>query len=276
MNTTPAKDAGILHRILTRKHLEVKRQKEAVSLQTLLAIGHERMERPTRSMRKALEQSPSGLIAEFKRKSPSKGWLSPSAQVTDLIPAYEHAGATACSILTDGDDFGGSLRDLQTARRLTTLPLLRKDFIIDEYQLYQSRVIGADAILLIAAALSTDDCATLAATARKLGLEVLLEIHNEEELQYLNPHIDMLGVNNRSLDTFQTNIDASLHLARHLAETLPEKNRPLTLSESGISRPEEVNRLRRAGYRGFLIGETWMRSPQPGQTLEQFIGGLQP
>ena len=148
----------ILQDIIANKRIEVARQKQAVSLQTLLALGSDRMERDTRSMRAALESSPSGIIAEFKRKSPSKGWLHPGANIADVVPAYEAGGASACSILTDGDFFGGSLGDLQKARKLVDLPLLRKDFIIDTYQLFQARVIGADAVLLIAAALTEEEC----------------------------------------------------------------------------------------------------------------------
>ena len=187
----------ILQDIIANKRIEVARQKQAVSLQTLLALGSDRMERDTRSMRAALESSPSGIIAEFKRKSPSKGWLHPGANIADVVPAYEAGGASACSILTDGDFFGGSLGDLQKARKLVDLPLLRKDFIIDTYQLFQARVIGADAVLLIAAALTEEECRVLAETAHSLQLEVLLEVHSEDELKYLNADIDMLGVNNR-------------------------------------------------------------------------------
>ena len=170
----------ILQDIIANKRIEVARQKQAVSLQTLLALGSDRMERDTRSMRAALESSPSGIIAEFKRKSPSKGWLHPDANIADVVPAYEAGGASACSILTDGDFFGGSLGDLQKARKLVDLPLLRKDFIIDTYQLFQARVMGADAVLLIAAALTEEECRVLAETAHSLQLEVLLEVHSED------------------------------------------------------------------------------------------------
>jgi indole-3-glycerol phosphate synthase len=208
--------AGILREIVANKRLEVERQKKAVSLQTLLAMGSERFDRPVLSMRKALAASPSGIIAEFKRKSPSKGWLFPDAKVEDIVPAYSKAGAAACSILTDEKFFGGSFRDLQSARKQVNIPLLRKDFIIDEYQLFQSRALGADAVLLIAAALTESDCLSLAETAHSLDLEVLLEIHSEAELSYLNPHIDMLGINNRRLDTFHTDVATSFRLAEQI------------------------------------------------------------
>jgi indole-3-glycerol phosphate synthase len=259
--------------ILANKRLEVERQKKAVGLQTLLAMGHERMERPTRSMRNALAKSPSGIIAEFKRKSPSKGWIFPGASAEEVIPAYEQAGASACSVLTDGDFFGGSLRDLQTARGKVSIPLLRKDFIIDEYQLFQARVMGADAILLIAAALTEESCASLAATAHALHLEVLLEIHSEAELSFLNPDIDMLGVNNRNLNTFQTEVENSFRMAEKL-QSVQGKRPPLLVSESGISGAEVVNRLRQVGFQGFLIGETFMKTRTPGESLANFISGL--
>lgn len=259
----------ILQDIIANKRIEVARQKHAVSLQTLLALGSDRMERDTLSMRAALQASPSGIIAEFKRKSPSKGWMHPGADVAEILPAYEAGGASACSILTDGDFFGGSLSDLQKARKLVNLPLLRKDFIIDTYQLFQARVMGADAILLIAAALTQEECRILAETAHSLQLEVLLEVHSEEELGHLNADIDMLGVNNRNLGTFHTDVENSFKLI-----DMMRGFSPLLVSESGISQTDTVSRLREAGFRGFLIGETFMKTERPGDTLAKFIGGL--
>lgn len=259
----------ILQDIIANKRLEVARQKHAVSLQTLLSLGSDRMERDTRSMRAALQASPSGIIAEFKRKSPSKGWMYPGADVAEILPAYEAGGASACSILTDGDFFGGSLSDLQKARKLVNLPLLRKDFIIDTYQLFQARVMGADAVLLIAAALTQEECRVLAETAHSLQLEVLLEVHGEEELGHLNADIDMLGVNNRNLGTFHTDVENSFKLIDKMRGFSP-----LLVSESGISQTDTVRLLREAGFRGFLIGETFMKTERPGDTLAKFIGGL--
>ena len=233
----------ILQNIIANKRIEVARQKQAVSLQTLLALGSDRMERDTRSMRAALESSPSGIISEFKRKSPSKGWLHPGANIADVVPAYEAGGASACSILTDGDFFGGSLGDLQKARKLVDLPLLRKDFIIDTYQLFQARVMGADAVLLIAAALTEEECRVLAETAHSLQLEVLLEVHSEDELKYLNADIDMLGVNNRNLGTFHTDVNNSFKLVDKMRGFSP-----LLVSESGISETDTVRRLRRGRF----------------------------
>lgn len=265
----------ILQDIIANKRIEVDRQKQAVRLQTLLALGGERLERTTYSMRASLAASSSGIISEFKRKSPSKGWLHPDAAIAEIVPVYKEAGASACSILTDSQFFGGSLGDLCLARKLVDIPLLRKDFIIDEYQLYQARVMGADAVLLIAACLTPDQCLELAELAHTLQLETLLEIHSEAELEYLNPHIDMLGVNNRNLGTFHTDVANSFRLAEKMQEIVKEKDlAPLLVSESGISSTETVSQLREAGFRGFLIGETFMITGQPGDTLSAFIGGL--
>lgn len=275
----------ILQTIIAHKRIEVERQKAAVPLATLLGLGSDRLERNPISMRKALAASPSGIIAEFKRKSPSKGWLHPGADVADIVRAYERGGAAACSILTDPDFFGGSLGDLQRARKRVALPLLRKDFIIDPYQLFQARVMGADAVLLIAAALAQEDCRRLAETAHRLQLEVLLEIHTEEELAYVNEHIDMLGVNNRNLGSFHTDVANSFRLAealkKEVGNTLPDtkepgcradtKAAPLFVSESGLSEGTALRQLREAGFQGFLIGETFMKTKQPGETLAAFI-----
>lgn len=265
----------ILQDIIANKRIEVERQKQAVRLQTLLGMGGERLEHPARSMRAALAASSSGIIAEFKRKSPSKGWLHPDAAIADVLPAYEKGGASACSVLTDSNFFGGSLGDLCKARSLVGLPLLRKDFIIDEYQLYQARVMGADAVLLIAACLTPEQCLMFAELAHTLNMEVLLEIHSKEELDHLNPFVDMLGVNNRNLGTFHTDVENSFRLAKAMQTVARERNlSPLLVSESGISTTTTVSKLREAGFRGFLIGETFMKTDVPGDTLAQFIGRL--
>lgn len=254
----------ILSEIIANKRFEVDLQKQAISIEQLTeGLGDERIS--GRSMKQALASSASGIIAEFKRRSPSKGWIRENADPAEIIPAYDAAGASALSILTDEKFFGGSLKDIRTARPLTPLPILRKDFIIDEYQLYQAKIVGADAILLIAAALEADKCRTLAEKAHELGLEVLLEIHSAEELAYIHPEIDMVGVNNRNLGTFYTDIENSFRLA----ERLPQNT--LLVSESGISDPETVKRLRMAGFRGFLIGETFMKTEVPGNALREFI-----
>jgi indole-3-glycerol phosphate synthase len=223
-------------------------------------------------MRRALEASPTGIIAEFKRRSPSKGWLSPDAKVCDIVPAYGRAGASACSILTDSCFFGGACSDLSRVRHQVSLPLLRKDFVIDAYQLYQARVLGADAVLLIAAILTGNECERFAAIARQLGMEVLLEVHSESELSHLNENVDMLGVNNRHLGTFHTDVNNSFRMIRPVKSRAG--NAPLLVSESGIPDACTVRKLRDAGFQGFLIGETFMKTADPAGALAEFIREL--
>ena len=216
-------------------------------------------------MKQAIASSPTGIIAEFKRRSPSKGWIKENARPEEIVPAYAASGASAVSILTDEIFFGGTLRDIRTVRPLINLPILRKDFIIDEYQLYQARIVGADAVLLIAAALEQTQCRALADKAHELSLEVLLEIHNTDELPYIYKDIDMVGINNRNLGSFHTDVANSFRLA----EQLPQDT--ILVSESGISQPVTVSKLHDAGFRGFLIGETFMRTEKPAETLKEFI-----
>jgi indole-3-glycerol phosphate synthase len=219
-------------------------------------------------LKEALENSASGIIAEFKRKSPSKGWIHPDAEAAVVCSAYESSGASGISVLTDEDFFGGTTQDLSLVREGVQLPLLRKDFILDEYQLYQSKALGADLILLIAAALTPARTRSLAAKARQLGLEVLLEIHSLNELDHINEHIDILGVNNRRLQSFETDLQLSFELAGYLPEQV------LKISESGLSAPADVLALRQAGYKGFLMGEAFMKTADPGKALSDFIKQL--
>ena len=282
----------ILSEITDHKRIEVELQKQAVSPEQLREQVRDLMENspaPRRSMKRALASSPAGIIAEFKRRSPSKGWIYETAKADEIPAAYEAAGASAISILTDEKFFGGSLRDIRTARPLVDIPILRKDFIIDEYQLLQAHIAGADAVLLIAACLTQEECADLTAQAHALGLEVLLEIHSPRELAYISKDVDMVGVNNRNLGTFVTDVENSFRIAGQLRQTIagvrnipdaqdssdPPRNLPLLVSESGISHPETICRLRTAGFRGFLIGETFMKTPQPGDALKGFIQGIE-
>lgn len=282
----------ILSEITDHKRIEVELQKQAVSPEQLREQVRDLMENspaPRRSMKRALASSPAGIIAEFKRRSPSKGWIYETAKADEIPAAYEAAGASAISILTDEKFFGGSLRDIRTARPLVDIPILRKDFIIDEYQLLQTRIAGADAVLLIAACLTQEECADLTARAHALGLEVLLEIHSPRELAYISKDVDMVGVNNRNLGTFVTDVENSFRIAGQLRQTIADarnvpdaqdssdtpRNLPLLVSESGISHPETICRLRTAGFRGFLIGETFMKTPQPGDALKGFIQGIE-
>lgn len=271
----------ILSEIVEHKRVEVELQKQAVSPEQLreqVRILTENGQAPRRSMKQALAASPTGIIAEFKRRSPSKGWIYEAAPVGEIPAAYETAGAAALSILTDEKFFGGSLRDIRTARPLVGIPILRKDFIIDEYQLLQARIVGADAVLLIAACLTPEECTALTAQAHALGLEVLLEIHSPSELAYISKEVDMVGVNNRNLGTFVTDIENSFRIAEQLRQAVADTQEaadapdlPLLVSESGISHPETIRSLRTAGFHGFLIGETFMKTGCPGDTLKDFI-----
>ncbi|MFY0592514.1 indole-3-glycerol phosphate synthase TrpC [Roseivirga sp.] len=216
-----------------------------------------------------LREDMSGIIAEFKRKSPSKGVINSHAKVEKTTIGYMQAGASALSVLTDKEFFGGTSEDLSTARKFNFCPVLRKDFIIDEYQLVEAKSIGADAILLIAAALEPQKLKSLAAFAKGLGLEVLMEVHNKEELDNnLNEHLDIVGVNNRNLKTFDVSIDISKELSAHIPDDF------VKISESGISNPETILDLRTYGYKGFLIGETFMKTARPEVTAREFIKGL--
>ena len=221
------------------------------------------------SLREALLQSETGIIAEFKRKSPSKGWIKEEGRA-DIIPlSYQQNGAAAISILTDEHYFGGHDDFIRMARKSgVTIPVLYKNFVIDETQLYAAALCGASAVLLIAACLSKQECKTLLHSAHELGLEVLLEIHDERELEYAELQPDLCGINNRNLGSFVTDVQNSFRLA----ELLPKD--AVKVSESGISNPETVKALRQAGFRGFLIGENFMKTPNPGQSLADFISHL--
>ena len=274
----------ILSEIIAHKRTEVELQKQSVSPEQLREQVQKLMESssvPRHSMRQALASSPTGIIAEFKRRSPSKGWIYETAKAEEIPAAYETAGASALSILTDEKFFGGSLRDISTARPLVDIPILRKDFIIDEYQLLQARIVGARSVFLFAACLTQKECTTLTTQAHALGLEVLLEIHNPSELPYINKEVDMLGVNNRNLGTFVTDVKNSFRIARQLQQAIGSKkgasdvrNMPILVSESGISHLETIRSLRAAGFRGFLIGEAFMKTDHPGDTLKDFISPI--
>ena len=242
----------ILHDIIAHKRLEM----EAL-----------RSNKP--SLRQALLASETGIIAEFKRKSPSKGWIKEDGRADEIPLAYQQAGAAAVSILTDSHYFGGCDDFIRTARLSgVTLPILYKNFVIDELQLMQAVLCGASAVLLIAACLTRQECRELIRKAHDLGLEVLLEMHGEEELDYADLSPDLLGINNRHLGSFVTDVENSFRLA----ERLPKE--AVKVSESGISNPAVVRALREVGYRGFLIGENFMRAASPGDSLRQFIAQL--
>lgn len=229
----------------------------------------ERMRQKKVSMREALLASPTGIIAEFKRRSPSKGWIKEEGKACEIPLSYQQNGAAALSILTDKQYFGGHDRFIMEARQTgVTIPVLYKNFVIDEMQLYEALLCGASAVLLIAACLTKEKLRTLLTEAHELGLEVLLEMHDERELEYAELNPDLCGINNRHLGSFITNVETSYRLA----EKLPRE--AVKVSESGISNPQTVRELREAGFRGFLIGETFMREPQPGLALKEFIAKI--
>ena len=266
----------ILTEIVAHKRKEVAAHKLVVPTEGLRELI-ETLPPSPRSMKASLAASSTGIISEFKRKSPSKGWIHQDARPSEVIPAYWGGGASALSILTDERFFGGTLKDIKAVRPLIQLPILRKDFIIDEHQLYEARLAGADAVLLIAACLSIDECCELAGIAHTIGLEVLLEVHSEEELPYICCKPDMLGVNNRHLGSFVTNVQNSFRMAEALKQTVKDvADAPLLISESGISKPEIVLQLREVGYQGFLMGEAFMKELLPGMALKRFISALQP
>lgn len=258
--------SNILDKIIANKKIEVERQKAEFSMLEL-----EKKIADTSSpysFKQALESSSTGIIAEFKRRSPSRDWIFKDAKIEEIIPFYSQGGASAISVLTDFDFFGGTIADLEQARSLTKTPLLRKDFMVDEYQIYQAKVSGANAILLIASALTVNETKQFAAKAKDLGLDVLLEIHNEQELGHVNDNVDVVGVNNRNLGTFVTDVQISYDLVDKIPSNF------LKISESGISNPQTVIDLRQAGYRGFLMGENFMKTSDPGKALSDFIGKL--
>ena len=251
-------------------------------LQEIIATKHQELERLCAkkvSLREALLQSETGIIAEFKRRSPSKGWIKEEGRA-DIIPfSYQQNGAAALSILTDEHYFGGSDDYIRQARHSgVTLPILYKNFVIDEAQLYAAALCGASAVLLIAACLTKDQCKLLLDKAHALGLEVLLEMHSEAELEYAELKPDLCGINNRNLGSFVTDVENSFRLAERLrlvcgCATATDST-PVLVSESGISDPATVKALRSAGFRGFLVGENFMKTPDPGLALRDFITQL--
>ena len=260
----------ILDQITAHKRTELADWKRETPLSVLQARVEPLLAGPRpSSMAAALLASPSGIIAEFKRKSPSKGWIKEEGDASVIPLAYQQNGASALSILADEKYFGGSPEFITKARESgVTLPILYKEFVVDEYQLYLARLCGASAVLLIAAELSLEECRALIGKAHALGLEVLLEMHSEKELEYAALEPDMCGINNRNLGTFVTDVENSFRLADKLPAAA------VKVSESGIGRPETVAALRDCGFRGFLMGERFMKEPDPGQALGQFLAKL--
>ena len=257
----------ILDKIVADKRLEVAARREAVSFDHLknMATGLPK----GLSLKKALETSATGIISEFKRKSPSKGYIHPNADAASVVSAYQAGGCTGVSVLTDEIYFGGTLSDFRNARQVLGCPMLRKDFMIDPFQVYEAKILGTDVILLIASALTMDEAYDLGELAHELGMEVLLEVHNEAELDYISRFTDMVGVNNRNLSTFVTDVQVSFDLADKIPAEFTK------ISESGLSETATVKKLREAGYKGFLMGENFMKHGDPGAALSSFILALQ-
>ncbi|WP_417882226.1 indole-3-glycerol phosphate synthase TrpC [Xanthomarina gelatinilytica] len=258
---------NILDKIVADKRIEVTFRKQLIPVSQLEQSVL--FERPTISLASKLKNSTTGIIAEHKRRSPSKSVINQNLNVFDVAKGYENAGVCGMSVLTDSKYFGGSLDDLLIARASCNLPLLRKEFIIDEYQILEAKAYGADVILLIAAILTKEEIKQFSEFAKSLNLDVLLEVHNEEELhKSIMPSLDMFGVNNRNLKTF----DVSLDTSKTLSQIMP--NEFVKVSESGISSVDAIKELQPFGYKGFLIGENFMKTDDAGKSAAKFIKDL--
>ncbi len=258
---------NILSNIAAHKRLEVAERRVLYPVTHL--VQSRLFNRATLSMTEYLQcEGASGIIAEFKKMSPSKGIIHAGARVEEITPGYIQAGASALSVLTDTKFFGGSNEDLLAARKINNCPILRKDFVVDPYQVIEAKSIGADAILLIAAILTPAETLELATLARTLGMETILEVHGESEMSHINDQINILGVNNRNLADFKV----SLNISIGLSELIPDGI--LAISESGIHKPADIFLLRKYGYQGFLIGEKFMSTDNPASACGAFISEL--
>jgi len=257
---------NILDTIIAQKKIEVAERKETTPIKTLEQSNYFRRE--CFSLKQFLtDENRTGIIAEFKRKSPSKGWINSDADASKITKAYADSGASGLSVLTDEQFFGGSFADFEKARA-NSIPVLRKDFMIDEYQLVEAKSIGADVILLIAANLTVEQVKQLAIAAKNIGLEVLLEIHNADELEHICNEVDIVGVNNRNLKTFEVSIQTSIDLAKKIPAD------KLKISESGISNTDTIIELKKHDFKGFLIGENFMKSADPSIAFASFVEQL--
>ncbi len=258
----------ILETIVAAKRREVEKFKPLSSIERFERDGFFWQISNRSLVQSLLLPGSTGIIAEFKRKSPSKGWFkSKELEVEPVVSAYNKSAA-GISVLTDDEFFGGDLDDLIQTKVITDIPVLRKDFIIDKWQIAEAKAFGADVILLIAACLTPAGVKELAAYATSIGLESILEIHNEEELDHICDEVDMVGVNNRNLKTFEVNINTSLQLVGKIPAGKP------AIAESGISSIDAIVTLRNAGFKGFLIGENFMKEEHPGKAFENFITEL--
>ena len=259
---------NILDKIIETKKTEVASQKRLVSIEQL--EKYPLFSRKCNSLKAGLlKPGSSGIIAEFKQKSPSKGEINFKVKVEEVTKDYVYAGAAGISVLTDFEYFGGTLKNLAKARETNPeIPILRKDFMIDTYQIVEAKAHGADVILLIAACLESDQAETLAKEGKTLGMEVLMEVHNAEELEKVNDFVDIVGVNNRNLKTFEMDVETSVRLSK----LIPDKF--VKISESGIESAKTIHYLRENGFKGFLIGETFMKTENPGAACRKLITEL--
>lgn len=256
---------NILDKIIEQKKQEVAEAKKNISLEELKDAVL--FDRKTFSLKESVK-SGSGIISEFKRQSPSKGIINDKADVLEVVKSYQKFGASSISILTDSEFFGGKLEDILKVRNEITIPILRKDFMIDEYQFYEAKANGADVILLIASCLSAQQVEEFTELSHELGLEVLLEIHTEEELKHFNKEIDLVGINNRNLKDFKVDLQHSVNLKNLLPKDV------LAVAESGIYSIEDFRFLKEKGFDGFLIGEYFMRNDSPGIAFEEFVNTI--
>ena len=255
---------SILAQIVIDQRKEIALKKAVVSLAQLQAMPL--YDRQTISFADGIKNTPLGIVAEHKRRSPSKPQIKLQSRAAAVVAGYEQAGVAAMSVLTNGQYFGGSLEDLLLARAACKLPLLRKEFIVDAYQIHEAKAYGADAILLIAACLSAEETNQLAKTAKDIGLDVLLEVHNLKELEQAPlTYVDVVGVNNRNLKDFSVDLNTSITLAAHIP------NDKVKISESGISSYDAIEKLMQAGFDGFLMGEHLMLQDNPGEAAQKFI-----
>ncbi|MBF8456505.1 indole-3-glycerol phosphate synthase TrpC [Kaistella sp. G5-32] len=256
---------NILDKIIDQKKVEVDEAKKKIFLTELKDSKF--FQRNTISLKESVK-SGSGIISEFKRQSPSKGVINEKADVLEVAKSYQKFGASGISILTDSEFFGGKLEDILKVRNEISIPILRKDFMIDEFQFYEAKANGADVILLIASCLSPNQVQEFTDLSHELGLEVLLEIHTEDELQHFNKNIDLVGINNRNLKDFKVDLQHSVNLKNLLPKEV------LAVAESGIYSVEDFKFLKEKGFDGFLMGEYFMRNENPGVAFEEFLNTI--
>ncbi len=258
----------ILETIVAAKKKQIEKFKPMSSIERFERDGFFWEVRNRSLVQSLLLPGSTGIIAEFKRKSPSKGWFQTKELEVEPVVVSYNKFAAGISVLTDDEFFGGDLDDLIQAKVVSDIPVLRKDFIIDKWQIAEAKAFGADVILLIAACLPGAGVKELAVYAKSIGLEVLLEIHDEKELEHICDEVDLVGVNNRNLKTFEVSIENALSLVNKIPREKP------AVAESGISNRETIQQLRQAGYKGFLMGEVFMREENPGKAFEEFVNNL--